>query len=84
MSAKANPGMRNRAIWFDPENKNKILLTRWRWLKEFLDSIKNTEIKKYEKFLCYFETIKWGLFRWRGLLADIYFAVKFKISKNPI
>ena len=84
MSAKANPGFRSRAVWFDPENKDKILMTRWRWLKEFMSAVKNTEMEGSEKFVCYLETLKWGLFRWKGLLADIYLAVKFKFSKNTI
>lgn len=79
MSTKANPGMRERAVWFDPANKSKVLMTRWRWLGEFLSSIKRVNMNKSEKIACYLETFKWVGFRWKGFSADILFAAKQKV-----
>lgn len=71
MSTKANPSLRQRALWFDPQNKFKIQMPKWKWLFEFAASVKMSGLNFNEKICCYVEIIKWGLFRYRGLAADL-------------
>jgi glycosyltransferase involved in cell wall biosynthesis len=82
MSAKAHASNKKRAIWFDPLNSNKILFTRWRWLYEFIDSVRRVPMNFSNKVKCYFETSKWAFFRARGLFADILYAGLSLVSRD--
>jgi hypothetical protein len=82
MSTKAYASNKKRAIWFDPLNQDKILLTKYRWLVEFLSSIKRVPMGTGSKIKCYFETFKWSLFRAKGFAADLVYAGKYLIFRN--
>jgi glycosyltransferase involved in cell wall biosynthesis len=82
MSTKAHASNMKRAVWFDPTNQNKILLTKHRWLVEFLSSIKRVPLDTATKIKCYFETFKWSMFRAKGFAADLIYAGKHLVFKN--
>jgi glycosyltransferase involved in cell wall biosynthesis len=73
------------AIWYDPKNKGKIVLPRWKWLFEFLRSIKRVEMNPKEKTLCYIQVGKWALWWYKGLAYDVIAAiiVALRLSDNP-
>jgi glycosyltransferase involved in cell wall biosynthesis len=85
MSTKANASNNKRAIWFDPANKNKILFTKHRWLVEFLSSVKRVPMDKSNKIKCYFETLKWSIYRYKGFISDLFYAgrrIAFRENKS--
>jgi glycosyltransferase involved in cell wall biosynthesis len=73
------------AIWIDPKNKGKIVLPRWRWLLEFLRSIRRVEMSPKEKAMCYIEVGRWASWWHRSLAYDVVAAiiVALRLSDNP-
>lgn len=76
MSRKKNPTLQTVAVWFDPANKGKIQMPRWKWFFEYLRAIKDSPVKGSERFLCYFEAFKWFIIRIKSMLVDIVYVFK--------
>lgn len=76
MSRKKNPTLQTVAVWFDPANKGKIQLPRWKWFFEYLRAIKDSPVKGSERFFCYFEAYKWFFIRIKSMLVDIVYVFK--------
>ena len=60
-----------RRTWFDPKNQNKYQNFYWTIFAEYLRSIHEVPagLSAPEKLLCYWEVIRWGVWR-RGLLSS--------------
>ena len=59
-SKRANPNPRAHAIWFNPENKNKIILpTKWKSFWEYIRAITRIPLGCSDKVLCYLYIAKW-------------------------
>ncbi|MCI0540689.1 MAG: glycosyltransferase [Verrucomicrobiales bacterium] len=73
------------AVWYDPKNKGKIVLPRWKWIFEFLRSIRHVEMSPKEKTLCYMQVGKWALWWYKGLAYDVIAAIMMalRVSDNP-
>ena len=52
-------GREAQAVWFNPENKGKIMLPNWRWCWEYLCAIKRVPMSLREKLLCSLITLKY-------------------------
>ena len=52
-SVRANRDLKDRAAWFDPANKAKRLLPRWRWFGQYLDAVNRAPLSPGEKLKCY-------------------------------
>jgi glycosyltransferase involved in cell wall biosynthesis len=72
-------------LWYDPKNKGKIVFLRWKWLFEFLRSIRRVEMSPKEKTLCYMQVGKWALWWYKALAYDVIAAiiVALRLSDNP-
>ena len=75
-SARANPGLDERAAWFDPARRGQIQLPRWRWFFEYLLSVKRVRLSWYEKLYCYVQVGTWVRWHWRKMTSDLVGAAK--------
>jgi glycosyltransferase involved in cell wall biosynthesis len=71
MSVRANPRIEERAVWFDPSNRGKIQLPRWRWLFEYVSSIRRVRMSWYEKTRCYAQMGQWVVWNWSKLKDEL-------------
>lgn len=71
MSNKANFTTSKLAEFYNPSNKNKICLPRWRWLSEFYKTIYKSRLKVSEKLKCTVLVFQWNLLRTKSLIADL-------------
>ncbi|HAX76629.1 MAG TPA: glycosyl transferase [Cyanobacteria bacterium UBA11372] len=53
-----NPTYRALAVWFDPKNKGKIMLPRWRRYWEFCHGVQRHELSADEKIRCYMAIVR--------------------------
>jgi len=75
-SARANPDLDERVVWFDPARKGQIQLPRWRWFFGYLLAIKRVRLSWYEKLCCYVLMGRWVRWHWRKLKDDLMRAAK--------
>lgn len=50
---------REYAIWWDPDNADRIVIPRWKTFCEYAKVIRNTPISLGDKAGCYFEILRW-------------------------
>lgn len=75
--------MHHYAVWFDPQNKGKILLPNWRILAEYLAAIHAVPLTLSNRVGCYLVLIHW-LFsyqNWAKLGRDVAIALLQITSK---
>lgn len=58
-SVQANPGLADRAVWFDPGQKGRIQLTVWRWFYEYVRAVMRAPLNLTERVLCLLQTGIW-------------------------
>ncbi|MGE5499760.1 MAG: glycosyltransferase family 2 protein [Syntrophothermus sp.] len=71
MSRKKNPTLESVAEWFDPSNKGKIQMPRWKWFFEYLNAIADSPVGGKERLLCYYEIYKWFVIRSKSMAVDV-------------
>lgn len=75
-STRAHTNLSQLAVWFDPANQDRILLTRWRRFFGYLASISRVQMSWHAKVHCYAELGKWAWQRRINLAKDLrYFVV---------
>lgn len=82
-SVRANRPRKARAVWFDPAAKGKIQMARWRWLSEYLSSIRRVRMSWQEKTRCYFQVGKWAVWNRKKLIKELITAFKFLLLSLP-
>lgn len=70
-SMRANPHSDERAAWFAPSNRGRPQLPRWRWLFEYLSSIRRVRMGWSDKIRCYIQVGRWGWWKWRKLRKEL-------------
>ncbi|PSF38668.1 glycosyltransferase family 2 protein [Aphanothece hegewaldii CCALA 016] len=80
-SIRAYPTYRERIAWYDPTKKNKLYLTKWKWLLEYLRAIRAAPISLLEKFLCYVQMLQWLTWNWLWLIKDLFKALMWPLFK---
>jgi glycosyltransferase involved in cell wall biosynthesis len=55
ISQKANPNDESLSVWYDPNNKGKIILPQWRRYREYFYIVNKTELSWDEKILAYIQ-----------------------------
>jgi glycosyltransferase involved in cell wall biosynthesis len=70
-SMRANPHSDERAAWFAPSNRGRPQLPRWRWLFEYLSSIRRVRMGWSDKIRCYIQVGRWGWWKWRILRKEL-------------
>jgi glycosyltransferase involved in cell wall biosynthesis len=76
MSTLAHPDHADRAVWFDPANAGRIQMPRWRWVIEFVRSIKRAALPLTAQLHCYTATALWCWYWKRGLAGDVVYGAQ--------
>jgi Glycosyl transferase family 2 len=76
------PDFYEYSVWFDSDNKGKILFPHWRILKEYLLSISQSSLNLFEQLFCYFSIAKKLSGTEFLLLKDLLMAAKMLRSNN--
>lgn len=82
--------LHERGVWFDVDNKERVMLPRWSLYVGYFRSVKRAPLTSLQRRRCYFVLTQW-LFRYgKGLLKDLvvsapalYKQVK-KLAKNRL
>ena len=81
-SVRANRDLQDRAAWFDPANKAKRLLPRWRWFREYLDAVGRAPLSPAEKLRCYGVVMRWFVpYNYRIMLRELGGSVKHAVLR---
>ncbi|NOZ52738.1 MAG: glycosyltransferase family 2 protein [Gammaproteobacteria bacterium] len=83
-SLRANPDYAERAQWFDPTKREKIVMPTWRWWREYYAAITRSPIALMQRIACYHETNKWSLFARKELVNDIKKALKTLLIRSSV
>jgi glycosyltransferase involved in cell wall biosynthesis len=65
---------RDYAVFYDPRNRGKILLPRWRMGFEYLKSVRSVPLDWRARALCYSRMGRWISTYWKSLAANLMFA----------
>ena len=87
ISTVANENDDEVANWFDPSNRDKFVIPRWRRLYEYLDAIRRAQLGVFETLNCVLVILRYSFVpnRWQGLLSDIKnIARSSNSNKQPI
>ena len=83
MSTNEFLGWRERMVWFDDANKDRITFPHWLQFFHYLEVIGDVAMPRSERLRCYLLMGRWLKYgkRWRKMMKDIYIADK-KIFKK--
>jgi len=70
-----------RAAWFDPKNRNRISLPRWRILFEYIKSLSAVELPVKQRMACWQHLFRWPGGHSRLLKKDLRLASKSVITR---
>lgn len=80
-SVRAHNAFRDRIAWYDPAKKGKLHLTRWKWLREYIQAIHTSPLNWQEKVKCYFQMVQWLAWNSVWLIKDLLKAVLWPMVK---
>jgi hypothetical protein len=72
-----------RALWFDPANKGKIGLLRWKWLQAYLAAIKRVPMTRDERLHCYLQIVRWFFIYGISRMAYDVFVIIRRLTSQP-
>jgi glycosyltransferase involved in cell wall biosynthesis len=86
-AGQSNRSFKDLSAWYDPKNKKKLQMRRWKMFTEYIKSVDRVPMDMSERIDCYFEMAKWFIAHWRGLsfdaiifsrqLMDVFFKRKY-------
>jgi glycosyltransferase involved in cell wall biosynthesis len=79
----SNKTWSQRATWFDPKNKGKLILPTWTHLFNYIKSIRRTPMSGKEKLNCYGVFARWERFQKEDLFAEAKIAFRVKLFGFP-
>lgn len=69
-SVNANPDMKKRNAWFDPQRKDAGQFQNWLWLAEYIRAIWRVPMSLPEKLMCHYQMRGWLVKRRRQFLMN--------------
>lgn len=79
----SNKTWSQRATWFDPRNKGKLVLPTWTHLVKYLELIKRTPMPFGEKILCYGIFARWQRYQAASLWMEAKVWLRVKLFGFP-
>jgi glycosyltransferase involved in cell wall biosynthesis len=70
------PGRQERTVWYDPNNRGRLLLPHFRQLLEYLAAIQRAPIGVGAKAWCAARMCAWTATNRRRLLADLHYVLR--------
>lgn len=80
-SRRAHRAFRERIAWYDPAKKGKLHLTRWKWLREYIQVIYSAPINWQERIECNLYMLQWLTWNSVWLTKDLLKATAWPIIK---
>ncbi|HEY9771482.1 MAG TPA: glycosyltransferase family 2 protein [Coleofasciculaceae cyanobacterium] len=80
-SVRAHNAFRDRIAWYDPSKKGKLHLTRWKWLREYIQAIHIAPLNWQERVQCYLQMLQWLTWNSVWLTKDLLKAAAWPIIK---
>lgn len=71
-SVRMNPVFRERAVWFNPALKGRLVLSAWRQFFQMLLAIVRAPIGIVDRARCYWQAIRWFKWRWRWMFKELF------------
>lgn len=71
-SVKMNPVFHERAIWFDPSLKDRLVLSAWRQFFHMLAAILRVPMSRSARLSCCWQAIRWFKWRWRWMFKELF------------
>jgi glycosyltransferase involved in cell wall biosynthesis len=75
-SVRMNPIFRDRAVWFNPDLKGRLVLSAWRQFHQMLAAISQAPIGVIPRFSCYWQAMRWFKWRWRWMLRELVLEIR--------
>ncbi len=79
----SNKTWSQKATWFDPKNKGKLVLPTWTHLVKYLGAIRRTPMSALEKARCYAIFARWERYEIPDLLKEAGVALRVKLVGFP-
>ncbi|QXE21917.1 glycosyl transferase family 2 [Richelia sinica FACHB-800] len=76
------PNFYEYAVWFDSQNKDKLLFPHWRLLGEYLQTINHSSMNWYARLCCYISIVKKLTGTESLLIKDLVFALQKMVTKT--
>ncbi|MEM8832754.1 MAG: glycosyltransferase [Cyanobacteria bacterium P01_G01_bin.19] len=80
-SVRAHNAFRDRIAWYDPTKKDKLHLTRWKWLGEYMRAIHTSSLSWQEKVKCDLQMVQWLIWNSIWLAKDLLKAILWPILR---
>lgn len=74
-SVRRNPVFRERAIWFNPALKNRLVLSAWKQFFQMLIGINRAPIEVLDRIQCYWQAVRWFKWRWRWMFSELFLEI---------
>lgn len=71
-SVRQNPLFHQRATWFDPKLKGRLVLSAWRQFFQMLRGIFDAPLGVRPRAACYFQALRWFKWRWRWMFKQLF------------
>lgn len=79
----SNKTWSQKATWFDPKNRGKLVLPTWTHLRKYLGAIRRTPMPWGEKARCYAIFARWERYELPDLLQEARVALRVKLLGFP-
>ncbi|UBF29191.1 glycosyltransferase [Kovacikia minuta CCNUW1] len=73
------------SAWWDPNNQGRIMLPRWRILREYAKVVMVVPISWYDRLWCFFDLFRWARGSWRIMFEELLVALRqiLVLALNP-
>lgn len=71
-SVRQNPVFRQRAVWFNPNLRGRLILSAWRQFFQMLRAIRKAPIGVRDRISCYWQAIRWFKWRWHWMFRELF------------
>ena len=70
-SVRQFPVFRDRAVWFNPDLRGRLVLSAWRQFSHMLGAIARAPMRVRDRLACYWQAIRWFKWRWRWMFKEL-------------
>ncbi|MBK7665077.1 MAG: glycosyltransferase family 2 protein [Sterolibacteriaceae bacterium] len=71
-SVRQNPVFRQRAVWFNPKLRGRLILSAWRQFFQMLRAILTAPMAIGDRVSCYWQALRWFKWRWRWMFKELF------------
>ena len=71
-SVRNFPVFRERAVWFNPNLRGRLILSAWRQFFQMIRAIFRAPIRIVTRLACSWQAIRWFKWRWRWMFKELF------------